>query len=94
MLKIFEVLCDNTRVYKSVHEDAVLLLTAFPWHKNFFCPLCVMVYGLVHFLSTTGSSPDPALHPEEAAKMKLCQTTTNAVLVCSVFSQLQFTYSI
>lgn len=78
-------------MFKSVREDAVPLPTAFSWQNNFFLPLCVMFYGLVHFISATGSSPNPALHPDEAAKVKLCQTTTNALLVCSVFLQAHFT---
>lgn len=90
MLKNFKVLCNNI-VVKSVRENAVLLLTAFSWQKNLFSSLCVTFYGLVHFISATGRSPNPALCPEEAAKVKLSQTTTNAVLVCSVFLQVQFT---
>lgn len=32
-LKILGVLCSNLGVFRSVHEDAVLLPTAFPWQE-------------------------------------------------------------
>lgn len=78
-------------MFKIVCEDAVLLMWALSCQNNFHLPLCVIFYGLVHFIGATGSSPNPVLHPKEAAKMKLCQTTTTAVLVCSVFLQVWFT---
>lgn len=43
-LKIFKVLCNNRGVFKSVHEDVVLLPTAFSWPEYFFSsPVCYIL---------------------------------------------------
>lgn len=50
-----------------------------------------MFYGLVQLISATGCSPNPTLQANETSKMNLCQILANAVSVCLVFLQLQFT---
>lgn len=91
-LKIFKVLCNNIEVFKSGHEDVVLLPTAFSWSEYFFLLLqCVTFYSLVHFLRAPGRSLISGLHPGEAAKVTLCQTTATVLLISSILLQSQIT---